>query len=312
MSTAPVTLDMSTATPIQQGAPVTLDMSTAAPIGSGAQPGWLDKTIPLDSYAHATESGVQSVARGVRDAGVGLYDTVRHPIDTLKGVAALPSQAAQVPAAIHDINQNAPDPTGTYLHVASDTAGQGAGQAIAALATAGVAKGAGALAEKIPSAARAGAVFQDIKATAGDVPLDVSKVGNSALELWDQADRGANLPPAVRKLVLRLSRPGSEPITYEEGKDFQSNISNLSANEKMNLKPNTVRLLGQLNSDLKDSLGDAADTVGKGQKFADAMKEYHQAMKLKGFSDSAISSAWKIALGAVGAREVAKIFGIGQ
>jgi hypothetical protein len=62
---------------------------------------------------------------------------VRHPIDTAKSVAQLPSQAAQVPAAIHDINQSA-DPTGRYLDVAQDTASQGAGQALTALGTAGL------------------------------------------------------------------------------------------------------------------------------------------------------------------------------
>src|SRR5262245_36275707 len=35
---------------------------------SAEQPGWLDREIPLTSYGAATESGVQSIARGVRGA----------------------------------------------------------------------------------------------------------------------------------------------------------------------------------------------------------------------------------------------------
>lgn len=172
--------------------------------------------------------------------------------------------------------------------------------------------GAGALAKKaasyLPSAARAGQALQEVKSVAGEVPIDTAKAGNSALELYTQSQRGATLPKVVNNLVRRLTAPEGAPITYAEAKDFQSNISSLSANEKMNLKPNTVRLLGQLNADLKDALESAADTEGKGQQFANAMKEYHSAMKLRGYSEAAISHAWKVALGYLGAKEVANIF----
>lgn len=183
---------------------------------------------------------------------------------------------------------------------------------VAMAVTGGVAKGAQLAREALPSAARAGAALQEVKAVAGNVPIDTAKAGNSALELYTQADRGANLPPAVRKLVNRLAKPDSPPMTYAEAKDFQSNISSLSANEKMNLKPNTVRLLGQLNTDMKAALADAADTAGKGEQFTTAMKEYHNAMKLKGYSEAAISQAWKVALGYLGARELANIFSGGH
>lgn len=105
------------------------------------EPGWLDKQIPLDSYTHATEQGVQSVVRGMRDAVTGLYNTVRHPVDAAKGIASIPAQVAQVPGAVQDINQSA-DPLGTYAKVGQETAGQGAGQALLALGTEGLAKGA--------------------------------------------------------------------------------------------------------------------------------------------------------------------------
>lgn len=105
------------------------------------EPGFLDKEIPLDSYTHATESGLQSIGRGIRGAGEGLYNTIRHPIDTaagtLKSIRDIPSTVAQVPGAIRDINQS-PDPLGTYAKVAQETAGQGAGQALVALGTEGL------------------------------------------------------------------------------------------------------------------------------------------------------------------------------
>lgn len=86
--------------------------------------------------AGATIKGLDDVARGTKDAFTGMYDAVRHPIDTIRGIAKLPAQAAEVPDAIHDINESA-DPTGRYLEAAQDTVSQGAGQALAAIALSG-------------------------------------------------------------------------------------------------------------------------------------------------------------------------------
>lgn len=183
-------------------------------------------------------------------------------------------------------------------------AGEAAVPAVAALGTYGAAKLGPKVADyidaKIPSKPRAVASLEDIKSTVGDVPIETGKVGDAALEMYEQSQRGATFPSAVNKLIKRMTAPDAAPLTYAEAKDFQSNISHLSANEQMSLKPNQVRLVGQLNEALKSSLADAADTVGKGAQFTQAMKEYHQAMKLKGYSDRTIDIAWKAALSASG------------
>ena len=259
--------------------------------------------------AGATIHGLSDVARGTEDALSGAYQALRHPIDTAKAVASLPSEIAQVPGAIHDINQS-PDPTGTYANVAQDTAAQGAGQALTALGTTGVIKAAPEVANALPSAQRAGNALQEVKSLAADIPVDTSKFSDSALELYSQSQRGATLPKAVRDLVNRVTKPDSPPLTYEEAKDFQSNISSLSANDKMSLNAKTVRLVGQLNQDLKSSLSDAADTAGKGEQFQQAMREYHNAMLLRGYSENAISAAWKAALTGAGLYGAAKVFGL--
>jgi hypothetical protein len=296
-------------------------VAAADPFGSiakPAEPGFLDKDIPLSgSLWNPTLSGIQSIGRGVRSAVQGIGQTIAHPIDTatkaVDAVADLPSQVAAIPSAIHDINQS-PDALGLYAKAAQDTAGEGAGQALTALAGAGAVKGIGAATgaalDALPSRTAAGAALEDVKASAGSIPIDTTKVGNTALDIYTQSQRGANLPSAVNKLVRRLVAPDSLPMTYEEAKDFQSNISQLSADEKMKLNPNTKRLVGQLNQDLKGSLSDAADTVGKGQQFQKAMTEYHNAMKLKGYSDAAIDAAWKAALAATGTYGAAKIFNL--
>ena len=168
------------------------------------------------------------------------------------------------------------------------------------------------IAELFPSTQRAGEALQDVKATAGAIPIDTSKAGNTALDLYEQSQRGAVLPKAVRQFVMRATDPEGEPITYQEAKDFQSNISRLSANERMNLNANTKRLVGQLNADLKGALEDAADTVGKGEQFTQAMQEYHNAMKIKGMTEEAKDLLWKAAFSAAGMYGARKIWEAAQ
>jgi hypothetical protein len=122
------------------------------------QQGVLDTEIPLTSYGNATLSGLQSIGRGVRSAVQGTADLFSTPKDntektistispialplyrTLRGAGHSVNDAAQITGAIHDINDSA-DPLGTYAKAAQETAGEGAGQALTALAAEGIIKG---------------------------------------------------------------------------------------------------------------------------------------------------------------------------
>lgn len=197
------------------------------------------------------------------------------------------------------------------LSVLPEALGVGAGNVAAGEAVpAAISAGASAVKSALPSAARAGAAFQDIKTTVGSVPIDTGKFSDSALELYTQSQRGATLPKAVRDLVNRATKPEGTPLTYSEAKDFQSNISSLSANQRMSLNPKTMRLVGQLNQDLKSALEDAADTAGKGEQFQKAMKEYHNAMQIQDWTDTVKSNAWKAALVGVGGYELKRLLGL--
>ena len=239
MSSQPVTLDMSTAQPIQSG--VKLDMSTAQPISGAQKPapsGFLDKEIPLDSYKNATLSGVQSIGRGIRSAGEGIYNTIAHPIDTAKSIAQIPSQVAQVPGAIHDINQS-PDPLGTYAKVGQETAGQGAGQALVGLGTEGlgkvappvirgVAKGTNAVLDKAPGAigASAGAALghasgipgggmigSGIGYSLGKSVLPKIRIPGEEFGLPKAVDTGAALPEATPTPESVAAPPTASPVS---------------------------------------------------------------------------------------------------
>lgn len=113
----------------------------------------LGESLTGQGDGSANESGVQSIGRGLRGAGQAIASLPGKAVDDLsgghlpiihelaEGIKSTGSEAAQVPGAIHDINQS-PDPLGTYAKVAQDTAGQGAGQALTALATEGAIRGA--------------------------------------------------------------------------------------------------------------------------------------------------------------------------
>lgn len=178
--------------PIQ--APPQQTFTDVTPISqtSAEKSGPLDREIPLTSYGNATLSGLQSIGRGLRGAVSGAWNTIAHPIDTAKSIAELPSQAAQVPGAIRDINASQ-DPTGTYAKVGQETAGQGAGQALTALATEGIVKGAPALAST-----RVGRVAGKFaKGTLEDIP-GVRQVGK------------------ISKYWRETAPPEGKPLLYDE------------------------------------------------------------------------------------------------
>lgn len=171
MATSPVTIDPSDVQPHIDASDVQVD-NTPAPAATpqpAQEPGFGDilstawermkgaynGTTPLTDAGNATLSGVGSIARGTTKAVKGMAELIKPPsweeleqamkdaptnpataILTRRmgaGVQQTGGQAAQVPAAIKDINAS-PDPTGTYLKAAQETAGEGAGQAITAIA----------------------------------------------------------------------------------------------------------------------------------------------------------------------------------
>ena len=159
----------------------------------------------------ATLHGLNDVAQGTKDAIKGAYDSVAQPPQDktetavsalspaalpiyrmLRGLGHTAADATHVAAAIHDINQSA-DPTGSYLEAGEKTAAQGAGQALVALGTEGIAKAAGASAS--PTARAAASATPDAVSAAlkklpqaaiqkipwlGDVLTDVYNAGSKA------------------------------------------------------------------------------------------------------------------------------------
>jgi hypothetical protein len=100
--------------------------------------GLAEGEVPLTSHLAATGQGLSTIGGGAINAVKGAANMIMHPIDTATSLYHAPGQfldqIKQVPGAIRDINES-PDPAGTYLKVAGDTAGEAGGQAVVGAAT---------------------------------------------------------------------------------------------------------------------------------------------------------------------------------
>lgn len=156
---------------------------------------------------------------------------------------------------------------------------------------------------------RAGANIQAAEQAAGDVPLNVEKVGAEGLRAVELQQAGGRMPRVVSQLMQRITSPGAAELTFKEARDFYSNLSRLSANEFGSVNPTMQRQLGAMRAALHDSLVGAADTVGKGEQYAKGMSEYAKASRAAARWNDAkpgLKKALWAALGTAGLTPVAK------
>lgn len=139
----------------------------------------------------------------------------------------------------------------------------------------------GEAAKAVPTAAKAGAKFQEVMSAARTLPVDVNGPGQVALRIQELADRGGSMPMAVRKFLGRITNPAGGDLTYEEARDFASNISRLSANEYQRLTPVVAREVANLRVALNDAVAKTAQSAGKLDEYRSAMREYARAMQLR-------------------------------
>lgn len=161
----------------------------------------------------------------------------------------------------------------------------GAGQTFGGLALGaalgGAAKVGAPLLEKIPTRARAGSVFQSVMQDAKDQPVNLTNSGDQLLRVQELAQRGTSMPQAAGKLLRRTTEPNSPPLTYAEARDFASNLSRSSVNESQRLSPVMQANIGKLSRAFNQDIQDTAGSVGRGEDYAQAMKDYARAAKTR-------------------------------
>ena len=203
--------------PMPAGAVSADDAQSAPPTSSPPQASFLENymhpqgapegdentsDLPLNSYGAATRSGFNWVANETLASIKGAAGLL-HPMPqnedeqtalnaqdvggmltyrimtALSGMGAAMLHPHEVAAAIHGIN-NSQDPMGTYLKILQKTFATAAGQALTAVATEGLVKG--AVAAKAPVSEAAGAAIDTARTTARDIVhgRDVAQPGAQA------------------------------------------------------------------------------------------------------------------------------------
>lgn len=153
----------------------------------------------------------------------------------------------------------------------------------------------GEAAKAVPTVGKAGAKFQSVMSAAKNVPIDVNAPGKVALRISELAERGGSMPKAARDFLKRVTDPKKGDMTYQEARDFASNISRISADEFNRLTPVIKREMGELRVALNESVAKAAEKAGKGAEYKSAMREYAQAMKIRDVINSAVEGVKKAA-----------------
>lgn len=161
----------------------------------------------------------------------------------------------------------------------------------------GMAEGATAATEAIPSVERAGKTFQELKGTIGNHTVAMTdKLADTLANIKDAADTGSTLPPVINKFVTRIADVDKGPLTYSEARQFYHNVSELSASEKMAAKESDLRLIQGFKHALGETISQTADNAGRLEAYQNAMSEYASASRLK----EGLVKAGKIAAGAGG------------
>lgn len=316
---AAVTLDFSKAQPLP-AQPVTLDFSKAQPLPAapdtrslfqkakdnfnaatqGAQPG--DGAVKgfIENIGQGGGQFIRSLAHPL-DQAHSEVDTVRsavaHPLDAAQG--ALDQAHSEVAAARADPSRfvgNAIGQIGTGAIV-----GGAAGEAMPKVA-ATVAN----VADKFPSKAGAGEIFNKLNTVLEQQPVVIEKAAAPLQRAIEIGARGGSLPGPVDALLKRVQ--AVEPMTFTEARDYQASLSDLSASDKLAMSGRMRGAVAQLNMALYQDIRQAAEAGGGyGADFDKAMTQYRQASQINNAARAAVKYGGRAAAGAAGAGAVYKL-----
>jgi hypothetical protein len=261
--------------------------TSAAPPENAVQRKFDELTTVTPEEDASTPSLLKPVAHFGAGAIQGAGLPFIHPLKTVQGLGSLVAHPADTVAGM--------------LEGAKADPAKAMGNLVGGIDTAGAAAelGGGAM-DLLPSKARAGETLQDIRSAASDVPVRPMNAWPEIERFQELTKRGGSTAKPVTQLSSRLQNmvrlPQQGDFTFPEARDFYSNISSQSAEDVSRLNPIMRRQMGAIRSGMHQDLTDAAGTIGRGDEYADAVKEYARAMQIR----KAAGNAAKVGLGAAG------------
>lgn len=127
-------------------------------------------------------------------------------------------------------------------------------------------------------ASRAGGALNALEKEIGSHPVQMTdKLAGALADIKQGADTGLQMPSVVNKLVTRLSNVEEGPLTYQEARQFYSNMGDLAASDRMAMNAKGQRLLFQVQHALGDTIADTTERAGNLPVYQGAMKDFASA-----------------------------------
>lgn len=141
------------------------------------------------------------------------------------------------------------------------------------------------LMEAIPTRAHASSVFADIENQAKDVPVSMENTNPALQKFSKYVSTGGSKAPVITKLAKRVEAP--EPVNFPEARDFYTNVSRLTKRPgfirraiESPMKPSMRYEAGGVRQALNSDLTNAAHSIGRGNHYTGAVKEYRRGAQL--------------------------------
>lgn len=169
--------------------------------------------------------------------------------------------------------------------------------------------GLGDLADMVPTRAKAGALLDQVMQSAKDEPVNMTRSLPKLERIGQLTEAGG---PVLRPADLLYKRVNTvNPLPYAEARDFYSNLSRLSAADRMALNGPMNKALAEFVPAFKEDIGEAAERAGKGPEYEKGMRDYARAAKLRNLieqSGKTLKPAAKYGIPAAAGYELGKHF----
>ena len=276
----------------QEAAPIRVKADEIQPIRVSA-----DEIQPATTDA-APGSGLgtmQTALQGIKDFGIGAAKGAAHTaIDLGSAVHMIPGVSTVVDKLYGTPGLSAQAFPQARQETAYSNPTQQLGGAAETVAEMAIPVDAGV--QAIPSTARAGAKFAEVMGSARNMPVNTIPAVQSAVRVRELAEHGTQMPQVVTKFLKYVTNPDKPEMTYEVARDFLTNLGSLSVSERLALNKPLQRQIAIMTGDFAKSVAETAGKAGKGQLYAQAMKEYARAKQLENVYDLFLRGAQKGAL----------------
>jgi len=150
---------------------------------------------------------------------------------------------------------------------------------------AGAAGAARASSKLFGDAERAGQLFDKVRDVTGGAAVEISdEMSAAATRIQELKDAGAKgMPRVISKFISTVTDPNQGPLSYNQARDFYSNVSRLSANEYSQMAPQMTAAVGKFARAFKDSIQATAESAGMGDTLNEAMQMYARAKSWQKF-----------------------------